>query len=284
MQRQKMTEHALYRKNSAAMFIVMYGQLHPEIITIAKRSTSPDFTTVVQEQDVVGLLSILQSICVKNLTSSRVDPYSKHLNIEASTLSYVQTKDVSNDDFRDAILDQVTAAQSQCGNFVFGEQYHLKVLSDDGLSSLTDYFNLGTDAERETYDEKARQLVCARLIINNSLSNKTRVFLQEQYVVNHSNYPDTVVEAVAMITSFGNDSGGGKGGKNNNNTNKNPDAIVSIHLAKHGVNCSDDNNRSVGSFESTANGRGTNDDSELPDVLAPVIDSEFGNDNSEGNV
>ena len=37
MQRQKTTEHALYCKNSAALFIVMYGQLHPEIITIAKQ-------------------------------------------------------------------------------------------------------------------------------------------------------------------------------------------------------------------------------------------------------
>ena len=181
-------------------------------------------------------------------------------------------------------MDQVTAAQSQCGNFVFGEQYHLKVLGDDGLSSLKDYFNLGTDAKREAYNEKARQLVCARLIINNSLSNKTRVFLREQYIVNHSNYPDTVVEAVAMITSFGNDSGGGKGGKNNNNTNKNPDAIVSIHLAEHGDDYSDDDDGSVGSFESTANDQGTNDDSESPDVSAPVIDSEFRNDNSDENI
>ena len=232
----------------------------------------------------VGLLRILHSICVKNLTSPNVDPYSEHLKIQASTLSYVQTKGVTNNNFGDAVLDQVTAAQSQCGVFVFGEQYHIKVLSDDGLSGLTDYFSLGTDAEREMYDEKARQLVCARLIINNSLSNKTRVFLQEQYVVNHSNYPDTVVEAVAMITSFGNDSGGGKGGKNNNNTNKNPDAIVSIHLAEHGDDCSYDDDESVGSFESKADDRGTNDDSESPDVSAPVIDSEFGNDNSDGNV
>ena len=65
--------------------------------------------------------------------------------------------------------------------------------------------------------------------------------------MNHSNYSNTVVEAVAMITSFGNDSGGGKGGKNNNNnTNKNPDAIVSIHLAKHGDDYSNDDDGSVG--------------------------------------
>ena len=49
MQQQQTTEHALYRKNGAAMYTVMYGQLHPKIITITKRSTSPDFTTVQQE-------------------------------------------------------------------------------------------------------------------------------------------------------------------------------------------------------------------------------------------
>ena len=147
----------------------------------------------------------------------------------------------------------MTATQSQCGNYVFGEQYHLKVLGDDGLSNLTDYFGLGTDTEREAYDKKARQLVCAWLIVNNSLSNKTHLFLREQFVVNHSNYPDTVAEAVAMITSFGNESGGGKGGKtNNNNTNKNPDAIVSIHLAEDGNDYSNDDDGSVGSFESKA--------------------------------
>ena len=35
LQRQKTTEHGLYRKNGAAMYTVMFGQLHPEIITIA---------------------------------------------------------------------------------------------------------------------------------------------------------------------------------------------------------------------------------------------------------
>ena len=167
------------------MYTVLYGQLHPKIITIAKRSTTPDFVTVQQEQDVVGLLKILQSICVQNLTSSKVDPFSKHLKIQTSTLSYVQTKGKTNNEFGDAVLDQVTAAQSQYGVFVFGEQYHIKVLSDDGLSGgLTDYYSLGTDDKREAYNEKARQLVCARLIINNSLSNKTRIFLWKQYFVN----------------------------------------------------------------------------------------------------
>ena len=103
------------------MFIVLYGQLHSDIITIAKRSVSPYFSTVHKNRDVVGLLSILCSICVQNLTGSKVDPYLEHLKILISTLSYAQKKGVSNHDFGDAVLDQVFAAQSQCGIFAFGK-------------------------------------------------------------------------------------------------------------------------------------------------------------------
>ena len=277
MQRQKLTDHALYHKNGAAMYTVLYGQIHADIITIAKRSVSPDFMTVQKDSDVVGLLKILRSICVQNLTGSKVDPYSEHLKILSSTLSYAQKKGESNNKFGDAVNDQVPTAQSRCGVFVFGEHYHIKVLNDGGLSDLKDYFSLDQDG-KDKYDELARQLICARLIINNSLSAKTHTFLKEQYVVNQSNYPNNVIEAVAMITSFGNDDITGRG-NNNKNTNKISKAIVSIHLADCGDDCSNDDDGSVVSFESIENDQGTNDDNDLPAVLAPVVNSEFGNDN-----
>ena len=167
-------------------------------------------------------------------------------------------KSVSNHDFGDAIYDQVLAAQSQCGTFAFGENYHMKVLKVDGISDLVDYFALD-QAQRDDYDELARQLVCARLIVNNSLSSKTRTFLKEQFVVNQSNYPDTVVDAVAMITLFGNGNDKGGGGGNNNNVNKTPESIVSIHLADDGNDCSNNDDGSVESFESIADERRTAD-------------------------
>ena len=76
----------------AALFIVLYGQLHSEIITIAKRSVVPLFTTVHKKGDVVGLLSVLFLICVQNLTRSKVDPYLEQLQVLSSTLSYVQKR------------------------------------------------------------------------------------------------------------------------------------------------------------------------------------------------
>ena len=86
-----------------------------------------------------------------------------------------------------------------------------------------------------------------------------------------------------MITSFGNDNITSRG-NNTKNTNKTSEVIVSIHLADSGDDCSNDVDGSVESFESTADDRETNNDSDTPDASAPVINSGFGNDNSVDNV
>ena len=142
------------------MFILLYGQLHSDIITIAKWSISPDFKTVHKDRDVVGLLSILRSICIQNLTGSKVDPYLKYLKIMTSTLSYAQKKGVSNHSFGGAVHDQGFAAQSQCGAFAFEENYHIKVLSNDGISDLKYYFSFDRE-KKDKYDTLDRQLVPA---------------------------------------------------------------------------------------------------------------------------
>ena len=156
------------------------------------------------------------------------------------------------------------------------------MLSDDSFSDLKDYFSFD-QAKKDKYDTLAKELVCSRLIINNSLSSKTRKYFKEQYVVNQFNYPNMVVNAVAMITSFGNDDV--DRGRGNKNTNKIPKAIVSIHLANCGNDYSKpDNDGAVVSFEFTANDRGTTEDNDLPVVEAPAVDSEFRNDNINENV
>ena len=156
------------------------------------------------------------------------------------------------------------------------------MLSDDDFSDLKDYFSFD-QAKKDKYDKLVRELVCSRLIINNSLSSTTLTYLRKQYVVNQSNYPNTVVEVVAMMTSFGNDDVDRDRG--NKNTNKIPEAIVSIHLANCNHNCSKpDDDGSVVSFESTAYDQGTTDNDDLPCVEAPVVDSKFENDNINENV
>ena len=90
--RQKLAKQALYCKNGAALYIVFFGQLHSDIVTIAKRSIVPLFETVYKKRAIVGMLPILHSICVQNLTRSKVDLYLEQLKTLSSTLSYVQKR------------------------------------------------------------------------------------------------------------------------------------------------------------------------------------------------
>ena len=71
--RQKLSEKSVYCKNSKVLYNLFFGQLHSDIIAAAKNFVVPFFETVNTEKDVVGLLSILLSVCVKNLSRSKVD-------------------------------------------------------------------------------------------------------------------------------------------------------------------------------------------------------------------
>ena len=87
----------------------------------------------------------------------------------------------------------------------------------------------------------------SRHIIQNSTSSCTCTYLKEQYFVNQANYPNTVVVAVALITSFGANSGRNGGGGGGQNAEE-PDAVVVIHLAVDSNDNSDNDDRSVESF------------------------------------
>ena len=71
--RQKLAEKALYWKYGDVLSILPYGQLDSDIVTAVKNSTVPLFKTIHKDYNVVGLLSILQLICVKNLSGSKMD-------------------------------------------------------------------------------------------------------------------------------------------------------------------------------------------------------------------
>ena len=85
---QRLAEKALYQNHGDLLYNIIYGQLHPDVIAAAKNSTSPLYETVNKERDVVSLLSILLSVCVKNLLGRKVDPLYNGLQIISSTLSY----------------------------------------------------------------------------------------------------------------------------------------------------------------------------------------------------
>ena len=150
------------------------------------------------------------------LAGSKVDPYLEQLKLLSTTLSYSQTKGKYNQDLCDTVYVQILATQRQYGVFVFGDNYHPKVLSDDENFILKDFSSDQTNTNK--YDKAAQERVAFRLIINNSLSSKSCPYIKDKLVVNQSNYSNTVVKAVTIITLFRSDVGDG----GNNNTHKIP--------------------------------------------------------------
>ena len=67
-----------------------------------------------------------------------MDPLYDGQQIISSTLTYTQKQGVSNSNFGDAVNVQILVTMSQCGVFIFGENYHKKVL-DDKSSTFTQY-------------------------------------------------------------------------------------------------------------------------------------------------
>ena len=187
---------------------------------------------------------------------------------------------ISNNDFGDAVLDQVLATTSQCNVFVFEENYCTKVLCDDSGLKFANYHALDQSG-KDKYDDAARELVAPHLIIKNSLYTRAGLYLKDQYFVNQLNHPNTVIAVVAVITSFG--SPGGKDGNGGNTNISNTDAIISLHLADYSDNCCNNNDRSNGSFKSIANnGRASKDDVPITDAV--VVANDLENDNINESV
>ena len=59
-----------------------------------------------------------------------------------SVLGTIEDTFFYSHNFGDAVHNQVFAAQSQCGAFAFGENYHVKVVRNYGFFDLKDFFLL----------------------------------------------------------------------------------------------------------------------------------------------
>ena len=88
--RQKTTENALFWKQGDSFFGIIHGQLGSNVIAAAKNSINPDFVDTHNKRCIVSLLSILLSVCIKNISGINADLLYDGLQIILSTLSYTQ--------------------------------------------------------------------------------------------------------------------------------------------------------------------------------------------------
>ena len=96
-------------------------------------------------------------------------------------------------------------------------------------------------------------------------------------------YPSTIVATIALITSFGANSGKTGGGGGEKDTNK-PHTIVSLHLADDSDDDSDDDDESLESFEFNDSNDGRTNSDNMFIVDGPVTTSEIESEITDGVV
>ena len=156
--RLKLSNKTLFYKQGDALYGIVHGQLGSNVIVVAQNSTTPSYVTTHNNCCVLSLLKIRLSVYVKNLSGTKVDPLYDGLQIISSTLTYTQKPGVSNSNFGDAVNDQVLATiMSQCRIFVFGENYHKKVLNNKS-STFTQYCAM-SDLDKSKTNSLACELI-----------------------------------------------------------------------------------------------------------------------------
>ena len=85
-----LSEKALFCKQGDALCTIIHSQLGSNVIAAAENSTSPDYKQTHKDCSVMSLLKIPLSVCIKNISGTKVDPLYSVLQIILSTLSYTQ--------------------------------------------------------------------------------------------------------------------------------------------------------------------------------------------------
>jgi hypothetical protein len=149
-----------------------------------------------------------------------------------------QKKNISNDKYAEEVTDRYDSAIFTCGKFTFGQSVYDKVLTKCPTPMTFREYMLLSDADQAPIDEIVRERTIARLIVKNSLNEVLRQQLVQTFsVINNTCYPNSIIEAVSLLSTF-------KKQVNNANGNANArseEAVISYHKIAHDIDIIPDN-------------------------------------------
>jgi hypothetical protein len=211
-----------YQRHEEAYYRTAIGNVENDVLTYCRRDNR--MTAVEKDKDLVQFLLVLRSVCAQNNGAVKVDEEYQNLHTLHSAVAFKQKNTVSNSDFAEEVLDRYGSAIFTCGKFCFGQSIYDKVLTNYSTPmSFKEYLAL-PDADQSPIDDIIRDRIVARLIIKNSLNDRVREQLLETFSVNNNTcYPNTVSEAVSLLSTFK------KKASNNSNNNVANEAVVSYH-------------------------------------------------------
>jgi hypothetical protein len=214
--------------------------------------------SIEKDKDLVQFLLVLRSVCAQNNGTVKVDQEYQKLITLHSAVGFKQENNISNSVFAEEVLDRYKSALFTCGKFSFGRSIYDKVLANYSTPMTFEEYMLLNDDEQSPIDDIVKDRTVARLIIKSSLNERLREQLVQTYSVNNNTcYPNTVSEAVPLLSTF-------KKATNNNGNNNNSngstvvkqDAMVSYHetnipTADTDINFNDDDQTQSANFTGT---------------------------------
>jgi hypothetical protein len=218
-----------YTRHQDGYFRTAIGNVELEVLTYCRRDKR--MASIEKDKDLVQFLLVLRSVCAQNNGAVKVDQEYQNLITLHSAVGFLQENTVSNSIFAEEVLDRYESAVFTCGKFSFGRSIYDQVLANYSTPMTFKEYMLLNDDDQSPIDDIVKDRTVARLIIKNSLNERLREQLVQTYSVNNNTcYPNTISEAVSLLSTFKKVT---TNNGNNNNTNGNTvikqDAMVSYH-------------------------------------------------------
>jgi hypothetical protein len=216
-----------YTRHQDGYFRTAIGNVELEVLTYCRRDKR--MASIEKDKDLVQFLLVLRSVCAQNNGAVKVDQEYQNLITLHSAVGFKQENNISNAIFADEVTDRYESAMFTCGKFSFGKSIYDTVLANYPTPMTFKEYMLLNDNEQSPIDDIVKERTVARLIIKNSLNERLREQLVQTYSVNNNTcYPNTISEAISLLSTF-------KKSTNNNGNNGNgstvikQDAMVSYH-------------------------------------------------------
>jgi hypothetical protein len=171
-------------------------------------------------------------VCAQNNGAVKVDSEFQNLSTLQSAVGFRQKKNISNDKYDEEVTDRNDSAIFTCGKFSFGQSVYDKVLTKCCTPTTFRKYMLLSDADQAPIDEIVRERIIARLIVKNSLNEVLRQQPVQTFSVNNNTcYPNSIIEAVSLLSTFKKQVNNAIGNVNA----RSEEAVISYHEIAHDI-------------------------------------------------
>ena len=182
-----------YKTHKQALLSIAIGNIDDVLMASCKKHANYD--KVINDNDLIGFLKILHTVCSKNPATGMqlVDIETANLDFLETALGRRQEKNESDTDFAKNMEDMVDALIHSLGPYCLGQEpWNIVLAKQSTPMTFKEYINANADVQ-EAVLEKVRERTIARVIIRGCSNTRIQKRLAELFVTGSTTcYPSTV--------------------------------------------------------------------------------------------